>query len=103
MTFIEGAEIYVTISATKDKKALILICSITKTPYCKSERRALMVELRTVPTPKAPKGKLDGTWDPQNHTITIRNTQLGVDTTYYLDDATGTCTILETVPICKIA
>lgn len=56
-----------------------------------------MVELRTIPTEKAPAGKLDGKWNPETHTITIRNSLLGVDTTYYLDDATGTCTILETV------
>ena len=55
-----------------------------------------MVELRTAPTPKSPKGKLDGKWDPENHTITIRNQKLGIDTIYYLDDSTGTCTILDT-------
>lgn len=62
-----------------------------------------MVELRTLPTTKAPKGKLDGMWNPSAHTITIRNAQLGVDTVYYLDDATGTCTVLDTIPITKAA
>lgn len=62
-----------------------------------------MVELRTVSTPKSPNGKLDAMWSPENHTITIRNAQLGIDTTYYLDDKTGTCTILETVSIHKAA
>lgn len=62
-----------------------------------------MVELRTAATQKAPNGKLDGIWNPSAHTITIRNAQLGIDTVYYLDDASGTCTILDTIPIKKVA
>lgn len=68
------------------------------------ERKDLkMVELRTAPTSKSPKGKLDGKWDPENHTITIRNQKLGIDTIYYLDDSTGTCTIIDTVSITHAA
>lgn len=62
-----------------------------------------MVELRTIPSKKAPNGKLDGKWDPKAHTVTIRNVQLGIDTTYFLDDETGTMTVISSVSVNKVA
>lgn len=56
-----------------------------------------MVELRTFPSEKCKNGKLDALWNPDKHTITIRNTHLGIDTTYLLDEATGTYEIIESV------
>lgn len=56
-----------------------------------------MVELRTFPSQKCKNGKLDAIWDPDAHTITIRNSHLGIDTTYLLDEATGTYEIIKSV------
>lgn len=43
-----------------------------------------MVELRSLPTKAKPKGKLDGTWDPDNNIIVIRDNHLHVDRIYHL-------------------
>ncbi len=55
-----------------------------------------MVELRTLPTAKAPKGKLDGMWDPTTNSITVYNSTLRVYTTYHLHPEDGTVTIEQT-------
>lgn len=52
-----------------------------------------MVELRTLPTDKAPSGKLEGKWDPATNTIITFNKSLRVYTLYHLHPEDGTVTV----------
>lgn len=52
-----------------------------------------MVELRTLPTDKAPNGKLEGKWDPDSNSIITFNKTLKVYTIYHLHLEDGTITV----------
>lgn len=54
-----------------------------------------MVELRTEAINGSHRGKLDAMWDPACNAITIRNSHLRIDTTYYLHND-GTYTSIVT-------
>ena len=60
-----------------------------------------MVELRSIPTPKSPRGKLDAMWNPDDNTFIIRDNRLHVDRIYHLHED-GTYD-LEEIPIVKAA